>query len=908
MVLARLGVLVSLSLVLAGCSDEGDGLQRVTPQLSGGASLIDFGAVPVGATARSSFVVGNVGRAELVISVDPVALPFQVGVSSATIAPGREIEASLSFRPESVASFEVELRIASNDPSHSSTLVSLVGRGVEGFVTAAPTALDFSGTPVGALERGQITFFNRGEAAVEGSLEATGFGVTNAFQVDGLPELREQPAPVRLDPLEGSTLFVRYQPVEAGRDDGVLLYEVCGEGCGVEVRVSASSVEPALLIEPPFVDFGVVGIGESFTKQLEILNEGTSALRVQSIEVSGSGDLETTTAPLPAVIDPGGRFLVQLTWRPRSRVRLGADLVVKSESPDLPEAHVRIEGEAEGAFLIVQPSSLDFGAQRSEGPHRRTLALLNGGSGDLLVDELSIAGDRSFTLESPHLPIRMGGGESVLVDVLYSPIDFGTHTATITVRSGSEQWLVPVVGGRAEAVCELAFTPSVLQFGAVRVGAVRELNAQVENVGRDRCTIISAELAPPVDPAIVATSTSFPISLDARERAALSFRFAPLEERDYKNQYRVVTDDAVFPLRVLGLTGTGAVIRGCGDGIVDFGEECDDANSDPRDGCEPDCKTSGHCGNHVVEVGEECDDGNRASRDGCSAFCKLGSCGDSTRQSGEDCDDGNLQNGDGCSSACLIDKFVGDLVSAGLGGLRTIGSGTIRLAGTSGTIRRALLYWNGPTSLSDPEANAHVKLNGVPVRGTNVGFSNSNCWPFLNSQSYRADVTLIVSGDGDYLVEDLKKRAVDINGASLVVVFDDGNPSNDREITILDANDSNMVSVYEPGGWNQTLGPVTKGPSGVARLEIHASDGQSYDDGEVVVNGTPVAPSGPVFQGSTVPVESASSASSTEGSLWDIRSFDISSIVPASPVSVRITSPPTINDCVSLVVAIVDAR
>jgi len=55
------------------------------------------------------------------------------------------------------------------------------------------------------------------------------------------------------------------------------------------------------------------------------------------------------------------------------------------------------------------------------------------------------------------------------------------------------------------------------------------------------------------------------------------------------------------------------------------GEECDDGNVIPGDGCESNCIASGVCGNGVVDadVEEECDDGNTVDGDGCSSTCSF---------------------------------------------------------------------------------------------------------------------------------------------------------------------------------------------------------------------------------------------------------------------------------------------
>lgn len=60
---------------------------------------------------------------------------------------------------------------------------------------------------------------------------------------------------------------------------------------------------------------------------------------------------------------------------------------------------------------------------------------------------------------------------------------------------------------------------------------------------------------------------------------------------------------------------------GCGDGIVDPGEECDDGNTTPGDGCDAVCLIEVVCGDGVVTGSEECDDGNTTDGDGCSSVC-----------------------------------------------------------------------------------------------------------------------------------------------------------------------------------------------------------------------------------------------------------------------------------------------
>jgi fibro-slime domain-containing protein len=130
----------------------------------------------------------------------------------------------------------------------------------------------------------------------------------------------------------------------------------------------------------------------------------------------------------------------------------------------------------------------------------------------------------------------------------------------------------------------------------------------------------------------------------------------------------------------------GVVVPGCGNGVIDDGEVCDDGNATGGDGCSADCLTieTGFyctdpgircmhdqvCGNGFVETGETCDDRNTTPADGCDANCMIepgwacavpgircvaAACGDGIVAGFEECDDGNSTGGDGCSASCTVE-------------------------------------------------------------------------------------------------------------------------------------------------------------------------------------------------------------------------------------------------------------
>ena len=108
----------------------------------------------------------------------------------------------------------------------------------------------------------------------------------------------------------------------------------------------------------------------------------------------------------------------------------------------------------------------------------------------------------------------------------------------------------------------------------------------------------------------------------------------------------------------------------CGDGVVDteFGEWCDDGNTNVTDSCHQ-C-TPTECNDGIVQMGEQCDEGEDNSNtrpDACRRNCKRAACHDGVIDTNEECDDGNNLDCDGCSSLCFEETCGDNIVQACLG-------------------------------------------------------------------------------------------------------------------------------------------------------------------------------------------------------------------------------------------------
>ena len=170
------------------------------------------------------------------------------------------------------------------------------------------------------------------------------------------------------------------------------------------------------------------------------------------------------------------------------------------------------------------------------------------------------------------------------------------------------------------------------------------------------------------------------------------------------------------------------VVPGCGNGIVETQETCDDGNVLDGEGCSSSCLKEGkafykpnpgpgtRCNDGRHEAGEVCDPIYSYVLDGEARICEVTSagacvlslssegksnCGTGTLEAGEECDDGNSANGDGCSSKC---KKEADAVCR----MKNGAHGTVLLVVDGDTLKVRLD--NGDC---EPYGEVTIRLHGI---------------------------------------------------------------------------------------------------------------------------------------------------------------------------------------------------
>ena len=152
-----------------------------------------------------------------------------------------------------------------------------------------------------------------------------------------------------------------------------------------------------------------------------------------------------------------------------------------------------------------------------------------------------------------------------------------------------------------------------------------------------------------------------------------------------------------------------------------------------------------------------------------------------------------------------------NVVSAGIG-LRPDPASKIISLNVSGAVVKAFLYWSVYDGASD-----NLTVNGTVVDGVEIGrFNTTAPNGFWIPASYRADVTALVAGSGDY---EIGNDNAQVEGASLVVVYADATADNTIVINDGAGNDklnaSTTFAGFTANGGDSSLRLIGGGAKGI---------------------------------------------------------------------------------------------
>jgi outer membrane protein assembly factor BamB len=271
---------------------------------------LDFGSTAVGTTASKNVTV-TATRALTVTGVSTSA-PFGATLAApVTLANGQSLTVPVTFTPGTWGDETASLTFKTDA---GDTALDLHGQGTQPGLGATPSTLDFGAVPTGAARELRVGISNTGTTP-ETITEVT--SPTGSFRTINLPVVGTV-----LEPETSTTVTIVYDPPvgtpNGTTESGQLIVRSDQGSVTVPLKGVALTGQPELTLEPSLVDFGVVPVGQSVTKQFIIANTGTVPMTITKAKApAGVFHTETPVAE-GQVLSAGDELVQRVTFTPDS--------------------------------------------------------------------------------------------------------------------------------------------------------------------------------------------------------------------------------------------------------------------------------------------------------------------------------------------------------------------------------------------------------------------------------------------------------------------------------------------------------------------------------------------------------------------------------------------------------------
>ena len=299
-------------------------------------TTLTFDPTGVGDSDTQVLLVYNVGPSDL--TVDSVAISsghttdFSItddNCSGTTLPQNAFCDIEVEFSPTVGGARSAVLTIVSDDPNENPLQIQLNGEGL-GPDISAPAFVTFPITAVGDSSTHTVQVFNVGGAPLNVLTVELGGANSGDFAIAD-----DNCSGVTLGPGGSCDVEVEFSPTAGGVRVGTLtVYSTDPDEPAVTVVLTGPAADAELLVPSPF-SFGLVDLGGSVTRDLPVVNLGSTPLTILAITLTAgdTGDFSIDGEDCTPTLLPGDVCTVTITFAPLVAGARTATLAIVSDGP-----------------------------------------------------------------------------------------------------------------------------------------------------------------------------------------------------------------------------------------------------------------------------------------------------------------------------------------------------------------------------------------------------------------------------------------------------------------------------------------------------------------------------------------------------------------------------------------------
>jgi hypothetical protein len=203
--------------------------------------------------------------------------------------------------------------------------------------------------------------------------------------------------------------------------------------------------------------------------------------------------------------------------------------------------------------LSCSPAGLGFGDVVIGETETLLVTLTNNGPTSVTVSEITVS-NPGFSVPNPGLPLTVLAGESVYLNVIFTPTAKGQTSGTVKFSSNASNAALQLnVGGDGVNSESITASPSNVSFGQVPAGTSSTVPVVLTNDRSWRVTLTSAKAT---GSGFSVSGAAFPLTLDAGQSVTLNLTFAPQSVGTDGGSLFVFGPAVTVPLTGTGTTAT----------------------------------------------------------------------------------------------------------------------------------------------------------------------------------------------------------------------------------------------------------------------------------------------------------------------------------------------------------------
>ena len=332
-------------------------------------------------------------------------------------------------------------------------------------------------------------------------------------------------------------------------------------------------------IEPDTLDFGTVEVNDSLLLYLNLSNEASERIFIDTARVLDDKGYEVEF--IPFTLYRGETDSIAVLFAPDKPMKSNSFLRVCFTSNSKLFMDIPIRGRTPVPELRVDPEPVEFGRLEPHTQESRFVTISNNGSADLTFSEITVEYrigsyvlPTDFSLAGENCSI-LAPGESCQVEILFYPRNLGTQQSFLNISSNDPDEpyrQVRITGNAQNPRAQISVYPHTLDFGYAAITSTLTDSLRINNTGDLDLTISNITLSG--SNADQFTFNSSCSSILPGESCHMTVDFTPSISGDCSATLRIYSNSQYNNPYSVSLTGSSAIKElSVSDTALDFGQK-----------------------------------------------------------------------------------------------------------------------------------------------------------------------------------------------------------------------------------------------------------------------------------------------------------------------------------------------